>query len=92
MSDWMGNGYRDWPEQVLARRFETLIVDEPVPAVLRVTINREDASNAFDTQCGHDLFDVFHPLEIVRNHFRCVVVTGAGTKAFCAGEIGRAHV
>ena len=85
MSDWMGNGYEDWPAQVLARRFETLIVDEPAPRVLRVTINREDASNAFNTQCGHDLFAVFHPLEIVRNHFRCVVLTGAGTKAFCAG-------
>jgi len=85
MSDWIGNGYEDWPRQVLARRFDTLIVDEPVPAVLRVTINREDASNAFGTQVARDLFDVVHPLEIVRNHFRCLVLTGAGAKAFCAG-------
>lgn len=85
MSQWIGNGYENWPEEILATSFETLIVDEPRPRVLRVCINRPEASNAFNTRCAHELFTVFHPLEIVRNHFRCVILTGAGDKAFCAG-------
>lgn len=85
MSQWIGNGFEGWPERLLATRFETLLVDEPAPQVLRVTIDREEASNAFNTRCGHELFAIFHPLELERTRFRCVVLTGAGTKAFCAG-------
>ena len=85
MSSWTGNGYDGWGEQVLARQFETLVVDEPSPHVLRVTINRPDASNAFNTLAARELYEVFGPLEIVRTRFRCVVLTGAGDKAFCAG-------
>jgi enoyl-CoA hydratase len=85
MSEWIGNGLDGWAQQLLATRFETLLVDEPLPQVLRVTLNREDASNAFNTRCGHELFAVFHPLEIERTRFRCVILTGTGTRAFCAG-------
>lgn len=85
MSGWIGNGYEDWPEQVLSRQFETLLVDEPRPHVLRVTLDRPDASNAFTTVTARELYDVFAPLEIVRTRFRCVVFTGTGNKAFCAG-------
>ena len=85
MSQWLGNGLDGWSQKVLSTPFETLLVDEPIPQVLRVTLNRPEASNAFNTQCGHDLFAIFHPLEIDRNRFRCVIITGAGEKAFCAG-------
>jgi enoyl-CoA hydratase len=85
MSSWVGNGYEKWPEQVLAGRFETLRVDEPSPHVLRVVFNRPEASNAFTTVTARELYEVFAPLEIVRTRFRCVVLTGAGDKAFCAG-------
>ncbi|MBO9513269.1 MAG: enoyl-CoA hydratase/isomerase family protein [Variovorax sp.] len=85
MSSWIGNGLADWPEQLIARRFETLLVDEPREHVLRVTLNRPDASNAFTTVTARELHEVFAPLEIVRTRFRCVVLTGAGGKAFCAG-------
>ena len=85
MSAWMGNGYEHWAEELLQRRFETLLVDEPVPHVLRVTLNRPEASNAFTTHSAHELYAVFAPLEIERTRFRCVVLTGAGDKAFCTG-------
>lgn len=85
MSSWVGNGYGDWPATLLARQFETLVVDEPREHVLRVTINRPDASNAFTTVTARELYEVFAPLEIVRTRFRCVVLTGAGDNAFCAG-------
>lgn len=85
MSDWIGNGLANWADRLLATRFETLLVSEPSPGVLLVVLNRPEASNAFNTLCGHELFAVFHPLEIERNRFRAVVLTGAGDKAFCAG-------
>lgn len=85
MSQWIGNGYARWPEQLLARRFETLLVDEPREHVLRVVLNRPEAANAFTTVTARELYEVFAPLEIVRTRFRCVLLTGAGDKAFCAG-------
>jgi enoyl-CoA hydratase len=85
MSSWIGNGFEDWPRRLIDRQFETLLVDEPRPHVLRVTINRPDASNAFTTVTARELYDVFAPLEVVRTRFRCVILTGAGEKAFCAG-------
>ncbi|MBB5216553.1 enoyl-CoA hydratase/carnithine racemase [Parapusillimonas granuli] len=66
-------------------QFETLLVDEPIPGVLLVTLNRPEFSNAFNTQTGRDLYEVFHPLELEHRKYRCVVLTGAGNKAFCAG-------
>ena len=85
MSSWIGNGYGQWPEQLLARSFETLQVDEPRAHVLRVTLHRPEAANAFTTRSALELYDVFAPLEIERKRFRCVILTGAGDKAFCAG-------
>lgn len=85
MSEWIGNGYAQWPEELLRRRFETILVDEPEPHVLRVSFNRPEASNAFTTLTARELYDVFAPLEIVRTRFRCVILTGVGDKAFCAG-------
>ena len=85
MSDWIGNGYEGWGEQLLATRFATIVVDEPAAHVLRVTLNRPEASNAFTTLTARELYSVFSPLEIERTRFRCVLLTGAGDKAFCAG-------
>lgn len=66
-------------------QYETLLVDQPLPGVLQVTLNRPQFSNAFNTQTGRDLYEVFHPLELEHRKYRCVVLTGAGDKAFCAG-------
>lgn len=67
------------------KQYETILVDQPIPGVLQVTLNRPEFSNAFNTQAGRDLYDVFHPLEMEHRKYRCVVITGAGEKAFCAG-------
>lgn len=85
MPSWAGNGFEDWPSQLLGRRFDTLVVEEPRPHVLVVTLNRPEASNAFTTVTARELYEVFAPLEVVRSRFRCVILTGAGDKAFCAG-------
>ena len=68
-----------------AARLETLLVDEPLDNVLLVTLNRPEVSNAFNTQCARDLHEVFAPLELDLRRYRCVVITGAGERAFCGG-------
>lgn len=65
--------------------FETLRVDEAQPGVLVVTLNRPEVRNAFNTQMGRDLRAFFQPLKFTPGELRCIVVTGAGDKAFCAG-------
>jgi len=65
--------------------FETLLLARAAPAVLLVTLNRPAASNAFNTQMARDLTRVFEDLNLAPGPLRAVVVTGSGTRAFCAG-------
>ena len=59
---------------------------EPVGAhVLLVTLNRPEASNAFNTVMAWDLIALFERLAVAPNGTRVVVLTGAGDNAFCAG-------
>ncbi len=65
--------------------YETLLVDRPEEHLLLVTLNRPDRSNALNTQMGLDLLSLFSGLYVDSEELRCIVLTGAGTKAFCAG-------
>ncbi len=65
--------------------FATLALAEPAPGLLVVTLNRPEVRNAIDTQMGRDLRDLFVPLQFTPGSLRCIVITGAGDKAFCAG-------
>ena len=67
------------------RDYETLKLDQPAAHILRVTLNRPEASNALNTQMGLDLIAVFDGLNADPSTYRCVVVTGAGERVFCAG-------
>ena len=51
--------------------------------VLIITIDRPDALNAFNRQVLAELKEVIDDID--QNLVRCVIVTGAGTKAFVAG-------
>lgn len=53
--------------------------------ILLVTLNRPEASNAFNTQMAWDLIAVFEEMAVNAQQARVVVLTGAGNKAFCAG-------
>ena len=61
--------------------FETLQITEPRDHVVQITLNRPEASNAFNTRMALELAEAFAGL----GHARCVVLTGSGDKAFCAG-------
>ena len=50
-----------------------------------VTLNRPEASNAFNTQMAWDLISLFEELAVAPDDLRVVVITGAGDRAFCAG-------
>src|SRR5579872_2355710 len=53
--------------------------------ILIVTLDRPEAANAMNTQMGLDLIEVFERFQIDPDGLRCVVLTGRGEKAFCAG-------
>ncbi|MCG2634512.1 MAG: enoyl-CoA hydratase-related protein [Gammaproteobacteria bacterium] len=65
--------------------FETLLLTWPQPQLLLVTLNRPEVRNALDTQMAKDLLDLFDWIAAHSGEVRCVVLTGAGEKAFCAG-------
>lgn len=65
--------------------YETLQVEEPSPGLLLVTLNRPEVRNALNTQMGRELRDLFVPLKFTPGELRCIVITGAGDKAFCSG-------
>ncbi|MCU1463231.1 MAG: enoyl-CoA hydratase/carnithine racemase [Acidimicrobiales bacterium] len=63
--------------------YETILYDE-TDGVAWVTLNRPEVLNSFNVKMQHELKDVWTSLR--RNDdVRCVVLTGAGEKAFCTG-------
>jgi enoyl-CoA hydratase len=65
--------------------YETLKTEMVEPHVLLVTLNRPNVRNAINTQMGRDLMDLWTRLLVDPEDARCVVLTGAGDQAFCAG-------
>jgi len=65
--------------------YETLAVADAGDGVLVVTLDRADVLNAINTQMGLDLLDVWARLAAEPERARCVVLTGSGERAFCAG-------
>lgn len=65
--------------------YPTLKTEMTEPHVLVVTLNRPEAANALNTQMGRDFLDLWTRLTEDAGDVRCVVLTGAGEKVFCAG-------
>jgi enoyl-CoA hydratase len=65
-------------------KYQTLAV-EPQNLILVVKLNRPEVLNAINTQMGHDLLDLWTRLTVDPGDTRCIVLTGSGEKAFCAG-------
>jgi enoyl-CoA hydratase/carnithine racemase len=64
--------------------FETIRYDESDDGVATITLNRPEVHNAFNALMQKELKTVWRAL---RRHdpVRCIVLTGAGEKAFCTG-------
>ena len=67
------------------KNFDTVSVETPQEHTVLVTLNRPEVANAMNTQMGLDLQTVFDGFCAEPNRQRCIVITGAGVKAFCAG-------
>jgi enoyl-CoA hydratase len=62
-----------------------LQIEEPEPGLLIVRLNRPEVHNALNTATSEDLRTVFGPLAFTPGDLRCVILTGAGSRAFSAG-------
>ena len=64
---------------------ETLLLEHHADGVLQVTLNRPNVGNAINTRMGQELLELWLRLSNDAQGLRCVVLTGAGSKIFCAG-------
>src|SRR6202035_3961978 len=71
--------------EVPAMPFATLSIDRSRQYVVLVTLNRPEVANAMNSQCGTDIMTLFEGLNLDGGDARCVILTGAGERAFCAG-------
>jgi enoyl-CoA hydratase len=69
----------------MRKSYPTLEISAPQSLTLLVTLTRPEVANAMNTQMGLDLLDLFHTIAGAPNEQRCIVLTGAGSRAFCAG-------
>ena len=66
----------------MPKSYATLSLREEGPHVLVVTLNRPEVLNAISTQMGRDWLDLFTGLAADPGELRCIVLTGAGERAF----------
>jgi enoyl-CoA hydratase len=69
----------------MSSEHETITVADQGGGLTVVTLNRPTVANAMNTQMGRDLLAFFDGVNADPLQRRCMVLTGAGDKAFCAG-------
>ena len=65
-------------------KYDTLRVEEKPGDLLLATLDRPEVANAFNTAAALELCELFERFQ-AEQPYRCVVITGAGEKSFCAG-------
>lgn len=69
----------------MERDYETLTLRRVGDHVLVVTLDRPRAANAMNTRMGEELDALWRSLYVDQADLRCIVLTGAGERVFCAG-------
>ena len=69
----------------MTQEYETIVVEKRDDGLMIVTFNRPEVYNAMNTAMMRELGDVFAPMVQRPGDVRCVILTGAGEKAFCSG-------
>jgi enoyl-CoA hydratase len=69
----------------MSQAYETISVADQGGGPTVLTLNRPRVANAMNTQMGRDLLAFFDGVNADPLQHRCIVMTGAGDKAFCAG-------
>ena len=67
------------------QKYKTLKLDMPENCLAVLTLNRPAVANAFNTEMGKELRNFWTGLNEYPGELRCILVTGAGERAFCAG-------
>src|SRR5271165_5117475 len=67
------------------QEYETIRAEDHGDGLVLLTLNRPQVANALNTQMGRDILAFFDAINTAPAQARCVVVTGAGDRAFCAG-------
>jgi enoyl-CoA hydratase len=62
-----------------------LIIERPADHVALVTMNRPASANALNTAMAREIIEFFEATAMHSGDVRCLILTGAGDKAFCAG-------
>jgi len=65
--------------------FETISPERVDDHLLILYLDRPERRNAMNTQMGLDLRELFTDLYVDQEDLRCIIMTGRGDKAFCAG-------
>lgn len=73
------------PPQATIPRYKTILTEAVGEHVLKVSLNRPEVSNAFNTLMGQELEDLWNRLILDTQGFRAIVLTAMGEKAFCGG-------
>lgn len=68
-----------------ADNLQTLRFEEPLAHVGVVTLSRPEVANAINTRMAEELLQAFTGFLLNSAGLRCLIVTGQGAKAFCAG-------
>src|SRR5688500_9449377 len=66
-------------------QYQTLELESRGEHVLVARLNRPEVLNALNTQMGRELLDLWTRLAAEPGALRCMVLTGTGERAFCAG-------
>ncbi|HWD57545.1 MAG TPA: enoyl-CoA hydratase/isomerase family protein, partial [Stellaceae bacterium] len=69
----------------MSQDYETISVSDEGGGLTVLTLDRPQVANAMNTQMGRDLLAFFDGVNADPLAHRCIVLTGAGDKAFCAG-------
>jgi enoyl-CoA hydratase len=69
----------------MSREYETVQAEDRGDGLVLLTLNRPQVANALNTQMGRDLLAFFEEVNAAPSAARCIVLTGAGERAFCAG-------
>jgi len=66
-------------------KFKTLEIAESRKNIMTVTLNRPEFRNAINSEMMRDLRDLWQEIYVNPKAIRCIILTGKGDKAFCAG-------
>lgn len=66
-------------------KYETLSLEQIKPGILLLSLNRPDVRNAINSVMMKELWQFWTSVITDPKDIRCIILTGSGDKAFCAG-------